>query len=238
MRDHLGGVKIPDDRRDDVLGDIEPRVQGDQVIARELLELIHVANDVLPLGGHPEHGGGKEVVDAAPGLVQVARHLADDDPLLSIDALLGEGRVEHIVADHVDAAVHQLAGGDDVVADDGLGGVGVGVIAQFGPLSLQFLAGAGRGTLKEGVLDQVADPRAEVVVFIAAAGTDKELHGCHRRAVIFLDDERETIVEHDLLRPGSSQAGHCHQRQYKTNRQSVQSHCHHYLCLSSVSCRA
>ena len=65
-------------------------------------------------------------------------------------------------------------------------------------------------SLEKHVLEDVRQPRAEMLVFIDAAGRAPRLHARHRRAAIFLHNDGEPIRQNPLLR--GIRRGHDHGR--------------------------
>ncbi len=77
------------------------------------------------------------------------------------------------------------------------GGVGVGGAAEGGDDLLDLLFAAVRGgAAGNDVLQDVAQSRAQVAALVRTAGI---LHvaadGGHRRGVVFLDDDRQAVIE-------------------------------------------
>ena len=144
-------------------------------------------------------GGKKKQPSHAIGIIHAHGEFAPDHFLFFPVFFRRQSRIHHRIGQNVER------GGDTILRHidpkNGAieGRVGVNVAADVLNLLCDLVGRSRFGALKKHVLENVRQARAKMRVFIDAPCGTPRLHTCHRRAVIFLHDDRQPIWQHPFL---------------------------------------
>jgi len=129
------------------------------------------------------------------GVVMRHRDLAQNHVALAGDLVGGQCRVQRSVGEQVDRDGDMLRGQVDVVDRAVESRVGVDVAAMRLDRRTDLATGASLRALEQHVFEKVRKARAEVRVFMQAAGLHPYLHRGERGRTVRLHDQREAVRE-------------------------------------------
>ena len=144
-------------------------------------------------------GREKEQTGHAIGVIHAHGKFAANHFLLFLIFLWRQSRIHHRIGQHVER------GGDSILRrvdpENGpiKGRVSVDVTAHVLNLLRDLIGRSRFRPLEEHVLENMGQARAQVLVLVDATRGAPRLHTCHRRAVIFLNDDREPVCQNPLL---------------------------------------
>ena len=189
----LFGIDIADNDQYGIVGRVILFVPRAQVVGFEGVQIFHVADDG---GAHRRLGkGGKIGLFPHFAVGRVFRALAAffaDDVHLVEEFFVAEVEVVHAVGFELQN-LGQVGGGDVFVIHRFIA-VGVGVVlpAQLGHAAVELAGGNVFRAFKHHVFQSVAQA-AFARFFIHAADFVPNLRNGHRRAVVFFDDDFQTV---------------------------------------------
>lgn len=159
--ENLVTVEVAGNHENHVVRHVHTFVVDKDIVARDLLHLIFIANSRIMHGMLLENSVVQRLVDDAPRLFPALFQFLNDNSHFSIKLVLWERAVNHPVGQQVDGIVHHMCRGRDVITCVGFGGVGV--VGAPEPINqvvdLHFTAGCGRAAVDQ-MLKKVRDARS------------------------------------------------------------------------------
>ena len=189
------GLDVADHDKEGVIGDVAFAVVGVDIGGAEFVEDVGIADDgeavrALSVGGLEEAAAGP-----ATGVVVVHVHFAADDLEFLGQFGVGEGGVLHDIGEDIDGETGAGCGDIDPVNGAIERGVGVHVTAGLLDFLIDAAGAAAFGALKEHMFQDVREAGAEPATFVDTAGAAPGLGGDDGGAVIFADDDHQTVIE-------------------------------------------
>ena len=189
----LFGIDIADNDQYGIVGRVILFVPRAQVVGFEGVQIFHVADDG---GAHGRLGKGGKIglfPHFAVGCVFRAQAaFFTDDVHLVEEFFVAEVEVVHAVGFELQN-LGQVGGGDVFVIHRFISvGIGIVLSAQLGHAAVEFTGGNVFRAFKHHVFQSVAQA-AFARFFIHAADFVPNLRNGHRRAVVFFDDDFQTV---------------------------------------------
>ena len=193
-------VNVADDDEGEIVRHVTRAVILEHVVARELIENIEQADNRQPVRMTLIGGSEEELSRHSVRIVHAHGELAPDHFLFLGVFFRGQGRVHHRIGEDIernrDAVLRDVDPIDGAIERR----VGIDVTAHVLDLLRDRICRVGFRSLEEHVLEDVRQARAEMRVFIHAAGAAPGLDTRHRRAPVFLDDDRQAVRQDAFLR--------------------------------------
>ncbi len=194
----LGRIDIASDNDDGVVGRVEALVEGQRVLTRQLLHLVHPADDGDAVGvvlvQRRRHLLCK---DARGDVLGAHAALLDDHLALGLDLPFAQSQVHHPVGFHLHERPQAVLGDALVVACVVGAGEGVVLAAEARDDSGEFPGRELLRRLEHQVLEEMGDARyARRLV----GGAYAEVHhvGDDRRSIVRHDHENEAVGQFEL----------------------------------------
>ena len=165
----------------------------------ELIIDFDLADDRKTIGVLLISGCKKKQPGHAIGIIHPHGKLSPDDFLFLLVFLWRQSGVHHCVGQNVES------GGDTIFwrVDPKNRAIERRVSVDVAAYVLDFLRDLIRPprfrSFEQHVFENVRQTRAKMLVFVDASRGAPSLHACHRRAAIFLDDDRQPVRQNPLL---------------------------------------
>ena len=216
---HLGCIDIADHHQGGVIGRVPLLVPALQVVRADSLDILHPADDRLPVGTGQIGGRLKLLPGQGLGLILGAQAPFLGNYLGFLGHVLGlEQQVAHAVRFKAKAQfqarlLKSLEIGGVVVA-----GEGVFITTIGGDQAREFASGHRGRALEHQVFEQMRDAR-QAARLIAGADLVPDLRDHHRGAVILADQDFQTIIEGKDLDRRGAKSGRAHRQQQGAKQQ-------------------
>ena len=197
---HLFRIHIAYHDEREIVRDVTCFIVLHHLLLGELIVDFDLANDRKTIRMLLISGRKKKQPSHAIGVIHAHGKFTPDYFLLFLIFLRRQGRIHHRVRQNVerggDAVFRHVDPKDRAIE----GCVGVDVTTYVLDFLRDLIGRSGLCALEKHVLEDMGQTCAEVLVFVDAAGSAPGLHACHRRAAIFLDDDRQPVRQNPFLR--------------------------------------
>ena len=197
---HFFCIHISDYNEREIVRNVARFVILHHLLLGELVIDFELADDResirMPLVG----GGKKKQPGHAIRIIHAHGEFAPDDFLLFLIFFRRQGRIHHGVRQNVerrgDAIFRHVDPKNRAIERC----VGVDVSADVLDFLRDLIGRSGLGSLKEHVLENVGQARAQILILVDAPRGTQGLHTGHRSAAIFLHDDRQSVRQNPFLR--------------------------------------
>ena len=170
------------------------------LLLRELIVNFYLADHREPIGMALIRGREEEQARLTIRVVKAHCELAANDLLLFCVFFRRESRIHHRVGQNRERGLDSILRHVDPKNCPIERSVGVDVTAHVLDFLRDRVARLRFGSLKQHVFEDVRETGAQFLVLVNAAGAAPRLHACHRRASVFLDDQRQAVGQDPFLR--------------------------------------
>ncbi len=197
---YLFCIDISDYHEGEIVRHVTRFVILHHLLLRELVVNFEFADDRKTIGMALISGCKKQQPGHAIGIIHAHGKLAPDHFLLLLIFFRRQGGIHHRVGQNVergrDAVLRYVDPKNRAIKRS----VRINVAAYVLNFLRDLIFASCLGSLEKHVLENVGQARAKVLVFVDTPGGAPCLHTCHRRAAIFLNDDRQSARQNPFLR--------------------------------------
>ena len=205
---HSGGVDIPGHYNEQIIGSVHLFVVRHQIFARKRLKHILVADHRMPIWRDMISGLEQTAAGTAVGIILSHIHFAQNHLFLLFQLLRRQSRVLHDIAEDIHCRFHSAGRNVYIVKRVIERGAGIHLAAGLLHFLIYPPTFPVSRSLKEHVFQHMTHPGSRPVSLGDAARPRPGMSGRHRRAVIFLQDQRQSVFKIDPFDP-CRQTGSC-----------------------------
>ena len=170
------------------------------LLLRELVVNFHLADHWQPIRMTLVGGRKQQQTRLAIRIVKPHREFATNDFLFFRVFFRRQSRIHHRVGQNRERGRHSVFRHVDPKDGPIERSISVDVTAHVLDFLRDRVARLRFGPFEEHVLEDVREPRAQFLVLVNAAGVAPGLHTCHRRASVFLHNQRQAVGQNPFLR--------------------------------------
>ena len=205
---HDGGVDVANDHENEIVRHVHFFVVADHIVARNPVVDVRVADDREPVGMRGERGAPEQQGGATTGVIHIHRHFAEDDLFFLEEFGTGNGGVHHAIGQNIHSDLPVFRRQINVVHGLVEGSISVHVAAGTLDIVRNGTNAARGGAFEKHVFQNVRNAGPEIFAFGGAAGAAPRLRGDDRRAVVFTNENGQTVVENGLADRSGIGVGH------------------------------
>ena len=197
---HFFSINISGHDESQIVRDVARFVILHHLLLGELIVDFDLADDREPIGMPLISGCKKKQPSHAIWIIHAHGKLAANDFLFFLIFLRRQSGIHHRIGQNVERGRDAIFRHVDPKNRAIKRSVRVDVTAHALNFLRDLIGRSGLCSLEEHVLENVGQARAEVLVFVDASRGAPSLHACHRRAAIFLNDDRQPVRQDPFLR--------------------------------------